>query len=201
MTKKAVAMKQALTHFRRVGGQYKRRYGVDPTAYLAQETKTVKGVERALEAMRFDVEQEQITRRIEERERREREKTQEEETLAQMEIDNIKYELNSLVTYTQNNFAKDDVRYSVHVLNEIIDDSVNTYGPIEALEKLRPWAYGAASKLEHLGWAIYDKEYNTNSLYYRVDGAGDLGRQRYEADMRAFAMQMGVSCPPLFFLA
>ena len=63
------AFKEALTHFNRVGGQLKRTHDIDPASYLEGVT-TKKGVERALDQMRFDAEREDIDRDIEEYERR-----------------------------------------------------------------------------------------------------------------------------------
>jgi len=62
------AYKAAVTHFNRVGGQLKRYHDVDPQSYLEGIT-TVKGVERALDRMRFDAEREDIDQAIAEYER------------------------------------------------------------------------------------------------------------------------------------
>ena len=69
MTKKQREYKQALTTFNRVAGQLKRRHDINPAEYLEGKT-TAKGVERALEKMRFDAEQQDITKRVEEYEKR-----------------------------------------------------------------------------------------------------------------------------------
>ena len=69
MTKKQREYKQALTTFNRVAGQLKRRHDINPAEYLEGKT-TAKGVERALEKMRFDAEQQDITKRVEEYEAR-----------------------------------------------------------------------------------------------------------------------------------
>lgn len=199
MTQKALLFKEALTHFNRVGGQFARYYGIDYLSYLTGVT-TPAGVKKALEEMRFDVEQEQITRRIEEREAREEAKRKEEEQLAQMEIDNIKYQIESLIYSAQSGYAKDDIRQSVNVILEIIDSSVEKYGAVTAVEWLRPWALTASDRLERLACAIYDSDYNTNNFWYRVDRAGDMGRNNYINDMQTFAASMGVACPPLYFV-
>lgn len=60
--------KQALTHFNRVGGQLKRNHNIDPASYL-EGVHTLKGIERALDRMRFDAEREDLDRAIEEYER------------------------------------------------------------------------------------------------------------------------------------
>ena len=199
MTQKALLFKEALTHFKRVGGQFARYYGVDYLSYLTG-VSTPAGIERALKEMRFDVEQEQITRRIEEREAREAEERRQAEELAQMEIDNIKYQIESLIYSAQSGYAKDDIRQSVNVIIEIIDDSVERYGAETAVEWLRPWALNASDKLERLAIAIYDSDYNTNNFWYRADRAGEVGRNNYINDMQSFAAQMGVPCPPLYYV-
>ena len=63
------AYKAALTHFNRVGGQLKRHHNIDPASYL-EGVHTQKGIERALDQMRFDAEREDIDRAIEDYERR-----------------------------------------------------------------------------------------------------------------------------------
>ena len=199
MTQKALLFKEALTHFKRVGGQFARYYGIDYLSYLTG-VKTPAGVKRALEEMRFDVEQEQITRRIEEREAREEAKRKEEEQLAQMEIDNIKYQIESLTYSAQSGYSREDMSRSVNLILEIIDDSVERYGAVTAVEWLRPWALNASDKLARLALAIYDRDYNTNSNWFRVDRAGDIGRNNYINDMHTFAANMGVTCPPIYFV-
>ena len=61
--------KAALTHFNRVGGQLKRHHNIDPASYL-EGVHTEKGIERALDQMRYDAEREDIDRAIEDYERR-----------------------------------------------------------------------------------------------------------------------------------
>ena len=199
MTQKALLFKEALTHFKRVGGQFARYYGIDYLSYLTG-VKTPAGVARALDEMRRDVEREQITRRVEEREAREEQERQRKEELAQMEIDNIKYQIENLIYGAQSGYAKEDIRQSVNVILEIIDSSVEKYGAITAVEWLRPWALNASDKLARLALAIYDRDYNTNSNWFRVDRAGDVGRNNYINDMQTFAANMGVVCPPLYFV-
>lgn len=63
------AYKAALTHFNRVGGQLKRHHNIDPASYL-EGVHTQKGIERALDQMRYDAEREDIDRAIEDYERR-----------------------------------------------------------------------------------------------------------------------------------
>lgn len=56
--------KSALTHFKRVAGQYKRYVPtLDPQKYL-QQVKTARGVERAFRKMQFDYEQQRIAERV-----------------------------------------------------------------------------------------------------------------------------------------
>ena len=69
MTKKQREYRQALATFNRSAGQLKRRHDIDPATYLEGKT-TAKGVEKALEKMRFDAEQQDITKRVEEYEAR-----------------------------------------------------------------------------------------------------------------------------------
>lgn len=64
-----VSYKAALQHFNRVGGQLKRHHNIDPASYL-EGVHTQKGIERALDQMRFDAEREDIDRAIEDYERR-----------------------------------------------------------------------------------------------------------------------------------
>lgn len=54
------AYEEAVKHFNRVGGQLKRHHNIDPRDYLENETKTPKGVERALDKMRRDAELEDM---------------------------------------------------------------------------------------------------------------------------------------------
>lgn len=63
MTKRQREYKQALATFNRAAGQLKRRHGIDPATYLEGKT-TAKGVEKALDKMRFDAEQEDIAKRV-----------------------------------------------------------------------------------------------------------------------------------------
>lgn len=87
MTKKQREYKQALATFNRAAGQLKRRHDIDPANYLSGKT-TARGVEKALEKMRFDAEQEDISRRVEEYEARLEERYQEmlkEESLEKFE--------------------------------------------------------------------------------------------------------------------
>ena len=63
MTKKQREYKQALATFNRAAGQLKRRHDIDPETYLSGKT-TARGVEKALEKMRFDAEQEDIAKRV-----------------------------------------------------------------------------------------------------------------------------------------
>lgn len=63
MTKKQREYKQALATFNRAAGQLKRRHDIDPATYLSGKT-TARGVEKALEKMRFDAEQEDIAKRV-----------------------------------------------------------------------------------------------------------------------------------------
>lgn len=76
MRKKEREYRQALVHFNRVAGQLKRYHDIDPEQYL-QDVRTGKGVERALNKLKFDVEQEEISKRVEEYERRLEERYQE----------------------------------------------------------------------------------------------------------------------------
>lgn len=87
MTKKQREYKQALTTFNRAAGQLKRYHNIDPATYLEGKT-TARGVERALERMRFDAEQEDIAKRVaayEEKLDRIYEDMLKEESLAQFE--------------------------------------------------------------------------------------------------------------------
>lgn len=61
--------KEALTHFNRVGGQLKRNHDLDPADYL-KGVHTIKGIERALDRMRYDAEREDLDRAIDEYEQR-----------------------------------------------------------------------------------------------------------------------------------
>ena len=63
MTKKQREYKQALATFNRAAGQLKRRHNIDPATYLSGKT-TARGVEKALDKMRFDAEQEDIAKRV-----------------------------------------------------------------------------------------------------------------------------------------
>ena len=54
------AYAEAVKHFNRVGGQLKRHHNIDPSEYLANESKTEKGVQRALDKMRLDAELEDL---------------------------------------------------------------------------------------------------------------------------------------------
>lgn len=63
MTKKQREYKQALATFNRVAGQLKRRHELNPSSYI-EGKKTARGVERALEKMRFDAEQQDIAKRV-----------------------------------------------------------------------------------------------------------------------------------------
>lgn len=76
MRKKEREYRQALVHFNRVAGQLKRYHDIDPEQYL-QDVRTGKGVERALNKLKFDVEQEEISKRVEEYERKLEERYQE----------------------------------------------------------------------------------------------------------------------------
>lgn len=76
MRKKEREYREALTHFNRVAGQLKRYHDIDPSKYL-ENVRTGKGVERALNKLRFDVEQEKISKRVEEYERKLEERYQE----------------------------------------------------------------------------------------------------------------------------
>lgn len=194
----STAMLQALTHFRRVGGQYARYYGTDYASYLVG-VKTPAQVARALTQMQFDVEQQQIAKRVEEREAREEAARQEREAAAMFEINNVKARLEGCISQVRGAAAKEDVRQSVEIMNRIIDDSVDRYGAETAVEWLRPWATNFENTLERLAFAIYDKEYNTNDRWYHVDPSGALGRSKYHNDMENFALNMGVSLPTIYF--
>lgn len=76
MRKKEREYREALVHFNRVAGQLKRYHDIDPSIYL-EDVRTGKGVERALNKLRFDVEQEEISKRVEEYERKLEERYQE----------------------------------------------------------------------------------------------------------------------------
>lgn len=68
MARNKQAYQDALTRFNRVAGQLKRWHDIDPAEYLKGKT-TAKGVQKALEQMRLDAEQENIQKRVEEYER------------------------------------------------------------------------------------------------------------------------------------
>lgn len=55
---------EAVKHFNRVGGQLKRYHNIDPAEYLNNETKTEKGVKRALDKMRLDAELDDVTAEV-----------------------------------------------------------------------------------------------------------------------------------------
>ena len=55
---------EAVKHFNRVGGQLKRKHNIDPGEFLSQETKTEKGVQRALDKMRRAAELEDLERDV-----------------------------------------------------------------------------------------------------------------------------------------
>ena len=63
MARNKQAYQEALTHFNRVAGQLKRWHDIDPETYLKGKT-TAKGVQKALDQMRLDAEQEDIQKRI-----------------------------------------------------------------------------------------------------------------------------------------
>lgn len=60
----ATKYQRALSSFNKSAGQLKRYYDINPESYL-EGVKTVKGVERALKQMRFEAEQQQVTRAVE----------------------------------------------------------------------------------------------------------------------------------------
>ena len=59
---------EALKGFNRSAGQLKRWHNIDPAKYLDEETKTKKGVERALARMKLDAEREDMEESFDESE-------------------------------------------------------------------------------------------------------------------------------------
>lgn len=192
------ALKASRTHFNRVAGQYRSRYGVDVEKYI-QGAHTPKAYERATAALKFDVEQIQIAARVQAREEEEERKRQIEEERAMFEINNIKSILEHDLVYVKSGYAQADVRDSINIIFSTIDEAVYQHGPIDTAERLRPWANMADSKLSKLAFAIYDKYYNTNSGWYRTDDAGSIGRSRYKADIAQLAADLGVTPPSIYF--
>ena len=67
--KRSSGYNEAVKHFNRVGGQLKRHYNINPEDYLLSVPKTEKGVKRALDKMRLDVDLESAAAAVEEYER------------------------------------------------------------------------------------------------------------------------------------
>lgn len=193
------AYNQALSHFKRSAGRYK-RYGIDPEKYLQAETNTVKGVERALDKIKFDVEQQLIEERIRKREEEEARKYVEALREAKLALDNMRYMLKTAETQVKSSAARSDVERSANTLLSIIDEAERTWGPIFTVESAAPWVSGANSKLERLALAIYDEYYNTNDFWCIPDTSGDVGRSRYITDIYAFARDLKVAVPTIAYM-
>lgn len=192
------ALKAERIHFNRVAGQLRRYYGIESNQYL-EGVHTPSGYRRAIEQMKLDIEREQIELRVAEREARQQAELEQKEAAALFEINNIKAVLENDMVYVKSAYAQSDVRDSINIIFSTIDEAVYQHGAIDTVERLRPWASAADSRLNKLAFAIYDKYYNTNTGWYRTDDAGELGRSRYRADIERLAAELGVAAPPILF--
>lgn len=131
--RKDMKYKAALTHFNRVAGQLKRWHNIDPESYL-EGVRTEKGVNRALDQMRFDAEREDIDKALEEYERKwkevEEERLKEENT--QEFIDQHEQALETL----NENYDLDWDQTDSQIFWDAFDDSdiIDAFGSTQVLD-------------------------------------------------------------------
>ena len=127
------AFQAALKHFNRVGGQLKRRHDLNPADYLEGVT-TEKGINRALDQMRFDAEREDLQAAIDKYEKAwdeaEEERMKEENT--QSFIDQHDAALDKLNTQYDLEWDRDDAQ----IFWDAFDDSdiIDAFGSTQVLD-------------------------------------------------------------------
>lgn len=187
------ALKQAQTSFNRAAGQYRRYYGIDTSKYIEGAT-TPRQYEKALEALRYDVEREKIAVELAEYEARVTAEQAQKEFEAQLSIENYKQTIRTIpYQSTISRGAQLAEERTAEVVLTIIDRAVSIHGYIDTWERLQPYAASTDLRIERLIMAIYSKMYNTNTHFGIRDEPGDAGRAAFEREMEQFAADLGVT--------
>lgn len=187
------ALKQAQTAFNRVAGQYRRYYNINPESYIEGAT-TPRDYEKALEALRYDLEREKIAAEIAEYEARLEADRARKEFEAQLSIENFKQTIRTIPYQAAiSTGAQLAEERTAEVIITIIDRAVSIHGYIDTWERLQPYAAATDLRIERLIVAIYSKIYNTNTHFGIRDEPGDTGRAVFERDMEQFAADLGVT--------
>lgn len=201
------ALKQAIIHFNRVAGQYRRYYGIEGSDFLQGKPRTIRQVEKALAKMQIQATHESAMYKIQAEQAKRERKLAQDAQLAQIKIDNIMDMLDRCIANTRRRQSREAVTNSVETIRAIIFEAIDTWADggdnerelIWIANQLQKYASEIDSKLEKLALAIYDKEYNTNSNPFIRDDAGDAGRAKYKNDISRLAKLLRVPVPDFIY--
>ena len=123
--------------------------------------------------------------------------------VAELAINNLKSMIATAVDSLGTPLTRRGGELSAIVLLEIIDDSIDTWGVIDTYRELKKWGLDFRKKIERMVLAVIDTKgagrYNTNTLAFKKDSKGEIGRQRYKNDVEGLARALKVDIPSIIF--